>query len=196
MIEEIIKTIDLAIGYQKGMPILDDINVSLKKNQIVCLMGTNGIGKSTLLRALAGIELPLSGQIQIDGKNINAFSRPDLARKIAIVLTDRTMSSNLSVRELVSFGRFPYTNWLATINQKDQEIIDTAIELVGIEDLLNKKIYEISDGQLQKSMIARALAQNSDIIILDEPNVHLDLNNRVEVMSLLKNLSKNEGNLC
>lgn len=182
-------THDLAIGYihkKKEHRLFDGLALSLKGGQMICFMGPNGAGKSSLLRTLAGLQQPLGGSIQM----LSPSGKEEAARQIAVVLTDRVNAINLTVEEMVTFGRYPYLGWDIRLNEKDIEIIRQAIEQIHLGPLLNKKLYELSDGQLQLVMIARALAQDTPIILLDEPTAHLDLNNRVEIMNLLRDLAR------
>lgn len=194
--ENTIRTIDLAIGYNKGKNVkvvLDNLNIELSGGEFICLLGANGSGKSTLIRTIAGFQAPLGGKVIIDGRKIESFSRQTLAQRISVVLTDRVAASNLNVFDLVSLGRYPFTNWLVNLTKEDKQAINNAIKQTGISDLLDSKIFELSDGQIQKCMIARALAQDGPIMILDEPTTHLDLNNRVEIMRLLRELAHNQS---
>jgi iron complex transport system ATP-binding protein len=147
-------------------------------------MGANGAGKSTLIRTLAGLQQPLRGSVT-DAKG----NRPDV-RAIAVVLTEKISAVNMTVRELVAFGRYPYLDWTVRLTSEDRRVIEESIDKVNVRHLLSKRLYELSDGQLQMAMIARALAQETAIILLDEPTAHLDLNNRVEVMRLLRSLAR------
>ena len=187
----VLQTKNLSIGYsskQEENCIAKDLNISLAKGKLVCLLGRNGIGKSTLLRTLSKTQEKLSGDIYIDGEKLLNISSADLSKKMSLVLTERIPESQLSVYELIALGRQPYTNWLERLSQEDEMRIDQAIELVDIKDICTKKNYELSDGQLQKVMIARALAQDTDIIILDEPTAHLDLHHKIEVFKILQSL--------
>ena len=187
-------TEQLTVGYQerrKKLPILKKVNLVLRRGELVCLMGQNGIGKSTLLRTLSGVQPPMFGEILIEGKSIHHLSRLERAKKISLVLTERLNSGNLSVQDVVTMGRYPFVGLDIRLSDKDQLKINQAIDQVGVRDLLEQQVHKLSDGQLQKVMIARALAQDGDIIILDEPTAHLDLNNRVTIIRLLKFLSKN-----
>ncbi len=183
----------LAIGYyHKKQPqvILSDINFELEKGKLVCLLGKNGIGKSTLLRTISKVQPKLDGDLLIENESINSISAQELSKKMSLVLTERIPQSNLTVYELIALGRQPYTNWIGTITPEDKKQIQKAIELVHIENLVHDKCDELSDGQLQKVMIARSLAQNTSLIILDEPTAHLDIHHKMEVFSLLQTLVK------
>ncbi len=184
----ILTTQDLTIGYKRkeGESLLfENLNLSLPEGQLICFMGSNGIGKSTLIRTLAGLQKPLSGRIMYKNE-INY----EAAQKISVVLTDRITATNLTVSELITYGRYPYLDWTIYLREKDIAIIQDAIQKVRIEHLQSKRLFELSDGQMQMVMIARALAQDSEVILLDEPTAHLDLNNRVEIMNLLRHLSR------
>ncbi len=186
----------LTIGYRKDgrrLPVLNNINVELKKGEMVCLVGENGIGKSTLLRTICGVQPTLDGRIMIYNKPLHRYSALELARSISLVLTDPVFAGNLRVEELVSLGRHPYTNWLGDLTKTDKEKIEWSMSIAGVTELRNHLIGEISDGQFQKVLIARALAQDGDIIILDEPTAHLDLTNKISILKLLKDLSVQTG---
>jgi len=192
--EILLYTENLTVGYyekKQQLPILKDVNIAISRGELVCLMGQNGIGKSTLLRTLSGVQPPLSGDVLIEGMNIHDWSKVERAKKISLVLTERFGTGNLSVEDIVTMGRYPFIGLDIRLSLVDQEIINQAVDQVGIRDLMNQKAHKLSDGQLQKVMIARALAQDGDIIILDEPTAHLDLNNRVMIMRLLKSLAAN-----
>jgi len=186
---------DLSIGYhgKKNNVIAEGINLDLQEGKLIALIGANGIGKSTLLRTLTGIQKPLSGAITLNGKNIFDYSSPLLAQNLSIVLTESLPPSNLTVYELVALGRQPYTNWLGTLSPEDKRQVNNAMELTQITHVASKKHYEISDGQLQKVLIARALAQDTPLIILDEPTTHLDLLHKVSLLKLLKKLTADTG---
>ncbi|MEP2668290.1 MAG: ABC transporter ATP-binding protein [Cyclobacteriaceae bacterium] len=174
-------TKNLSIGYPavQDHVLFADLNLSLSRGQLVCFMGPNGIGKSTLIRTLSGSQKPLSGEIHgIGNKNV------------AVVLTERVNAGMMTASELVSYGRYPYLGWSVKMTEADQAKIDEAVQQVRIQDLLDKSIHELSDGQMQMVMIARALAQDTPVLLLDEPTAHLDLNNRVEIMNLLRKLAK------
>ena len=196
--KNIIFTKNLSIGYQtkkKSIVIAENLNLSLAKGKLITLVGANGIGKSTLLRTLTGIQKPLLGEVFLEDKNIQSLDYLALAKNLSLVLTEKLPPSNLTVFELVALGRQPYTNWLGKLLEEDLKIVNEVMELTQTTSLSQKKHHEISDGQLQKVMIARALAQDTSIIILDEPTTHLDLLHKVSVFKLLKKLSK-ETNKC
>lgn len=186
----------LSIGYhtkKQTDTIARDINLAFAEGSLIALIGANGIGKSTLLRTLTGIQKPLHGEVTLNRKNITAYTPPSLAQNLAVVLTESLPPSNLSVFELVALGRQPYTNWLGSLSPEDLEKVNTALELTQIEHLVHKKHFEISDGQLQKVLIARALAQDTPLIVLDEPTTHLDLQHKVNLIRLLKKLAAETG---
>ena len=194
----ILTTTNLCIGYsskKETKTIASNINLTLKKGKLIALIGANGIGKSTLLRTLIGIQPPLSGNIILNGININEYDSISFAQNLSIVLTEKLPPSNLTVFEIIALGRQPYTNWLGNLSDNDISKINEAMELTQITSLAEKKHYEISDGQLQKVLVARALAQDTPLIILDEPTTHLDLLHKVSLFKLLKKLAK-ETNKC
>jgi len=183
---------DLSIGYGSGSSIKEiasNINVHLKKGALICLVGKNGIGKSTLLRTLSKMQPALSGNIMVQGKQIDLYTRNELARIISLVLTEKIPSSNLTVYELIALGRQPYTNWIGKLLDEDLKQIKKAIGQTDLEGLLHERCDSLSDGQLQRVMICRALAQNTDLIILDEPTAHLDIQHKIETFKLLKNIA-------
>jgi iron complex transport system ATP-binding protein len=192
----VIELRNLSIGYLKGkrrLYILKQLNASLHQGELVCLVGENGVGKSTLLRTISGVQSPLSGEIFIQQKSLKDYSAQELARAISLVLTDRIYAGNLTVKEIVTLGRHPYTNWLGILDGEDQKKVEWSMEITGIRNMGDQLISELSDGQFQKTLIARALAQDTDIIILDEPTAHLDVTNKIVVMKLLKDLAGKTG---
>jgi iron complex transport system ATP-binding protein len=191
--KNILSTSKLSIGYKSKShttTIAENLNLNLFEGKLIALIGANGIGKSTLLRTLTGIQKPLSGTVSLTGKNIHELDSLTVAQNLSVVLTEKLPPSNLTVFELIALGRQPYTNWLGKLSDEDLEKVNHAIQLTQIENLKDKKHFEISDGQLQKVLIARALAQDTPLIILDEPTTHLDLLHKVSVFKLLKKLSK------
>lgn len=192
MHQTILSTSNLSIGYKsknQQNSIAENLNLSLEEGQLIALVGANGIGKSTLLRTLTGIQQPLSGSVTLNNKDIFLYEPLALAQNLSLVLTEKLPPSNLTVFELIALGRQPYTNWLGKLSADDSEKIAQAIALTHIEHLVDKKHHEISDGQLQIVLIARALAQDTPLIILDEPTTHLDLFHKLSVFKLLKKLS-------
>jgi iron complex transport system ATP-binding protein len=188
----VLETKDLKIGYRKKHQetvIASGIEVNVKEGELVAVIGVNGVGKSTFLRTLSGIQPALQGNILIQGEDRHLFSSQKLATLISLVLTEQPLSKNLSVAELVALGRQPYTNWIGSLTTVDRQKVIKALQLVSIEHIQNKKCYELSDGQLQKVLIARALAQDTPIMILDEPTSHLDMYHKAQVLKLLKQLS-------
>ncbi|MFB9052632.1 ABC transporter ATP-binding protein [Formosa undariae] len=192
----ILKTEDLSIGYRskhRDHTISKDINIALGKGELIGLVGGNGIGKSTMLRTLTNTQPALSGQVFINNKDVTIYDALELAQVLSIVFTEKITSKNLSVFELVALGRQPYTNWIGTLSDLDLEKVMHALQLTNIEDLKHKKCFELSDGQLQKVMISRALAQDTDLIILDEPTTHLDMYHKAYTLKLLQKLAKETG---
>ncbi len=153
-------------------------------------MGKNGSGKSTLLRTLSKVQKKLGGNVFIHQQHLNSYSQQDLAKIISLVLTERLPESQLTVLEIVALGRQPHTNWLDQLSQNDIHKVEWALNLTGVKYLKNKPFYTLSDGQLQRVFIARALAQDTEIIILDEPTAHLDIHHTYKIFSLLQNLVK------
>lgn len=189
----ILKTENLSIGYaskKEETVVASHINMALQKGQLIGLVGANGIGKSTLLRTLTNVQSKLSGTVLLNDKNLDAYSNSDLAKTMSLVLTEKIASKNLSVYELVALGRQPYTNWVGNLSTTDLEVINRALVQTNIVALKDKKCFELSDGQLQKAMIARALAQDTDLIILDEPTTHLDMYHKAYILKLLQKLVK------
>ena len=182
-----LETVRLTVGYT-GHILLENLNLQLKPGKLVCFMGQNGIGKSTLIRTLSGLQKPLSGEVRYKNSNLNN-ARAELPRHLAVVLTDRITAINMTVYDIASFGRYPYLNWSVKLSAKDDKLINETLEEFRIGHLKDKKLHELSDGQLQMVMIARAVSQDTPIILLDEPTAHLDLNNRLEIMNLLRKLA-------
>ena len=192
----IFTTRDLAVGYRNGkneVTLLKDLNLSLAKGKLVALLGQNGAGKSTLLRALTCDEKPLSGTIQVNGKNLAEMSQKERSRIIGLVSTDRIQAGALTVTELVGLGRQPHTGFLGRLDEEDHAIVRQAMEDSGIISKAGEYIASLSDGERQKAMIARALAQQTPIIILDEPTAFLDVASRIETMRLLQTLAHERG---
>ncbi|WP_034059423.1 ABC transporter ATP-binding protein [Lacinutrix jangbogonensis] len=192
----ILQTKNLSIGYQSNKAetiVASNINLELKEGQLIGLVGANGIGKSTLLRTLTQVQPKLSGAIYLNNKPLKTYSNIELAQTMSLVLTEQIVSKNLSVFELIALGRQPYTNWVGNLSENDISTVNKAISQTNIESLKNKKCFELSDGQLQKVMITRALAQDTDLIVLDEPTTHLDMYHKVYILKLLQKLAKETG---
>ncbi len=195
----IISTEKLEIGFpaqgrrRRAKKVAADINVSLHEGEVVCLLGPNGSGKSTLIRSLTGLHAPLNGAVRLSGQDMGSLSNKQVSREVSTVLTDRLTIGNLSVHELVSFGRSPYTGWFGSLDKEDKEKVAWAIEATDIVPLIDRDVLHLSDGERQKVMIARALAQDTPAMLLDEPTAHLDLPNRVAIIRLLRKLSHNTG---
>ncbi len=181
------------IGYVRPssglLALLNNINLSVKAGEIIGLVGRNGSGKSTLLRTIAGLHHPLGGKVLINDQTVHEISGIERAKLIGYVSTEQIIADHIRVNELVALGRFPYTNWIGTLSDDDKTIIDNAINMTGINELREKNISQLSDGERQKAMIARALAQNTAVIILDEPTAFLDLPNRYHILRLLNELA-------
>ena len=192
----VLQTTDINIGYsnkKETTVVASQVTVSLEKGKLTALIGANGIGKSTLLRTLIGIQSPLSGKVFLKEKDIHSLDNLTLAQHLSVVLTDKLPPSNLTVFELIALGRQPYTNWIGKLTEDDIAKVNEALELTQISHLADQKHDEISDGQLQIVLIARALAQDTPLIILDEPTTHLDLLHKVTLLKLLKKLTQETG---
>lgn len=188
----VLKASDLSVGYfSKKQPIVvaEHIHFSLNKGALIGLVGANGVGKSTLLRSLVGMQSIISGSIEINGTKLSTLTTHQLATQLSVVLTEAPASKNLTVQELVTLGRQPYTNWMGSLSAVDKERITYALQITDTEKLAHKKCFELSDGQLQRASIARALAQDTPLILLDEPTTHLDLYHRAYILKLLKQLT-------
>lgn len=185
----------LSVGYKVGHAVVSDINLTLQSGKLASLIGANGVGKSTLLKTLTGFLPKLEGSLLLDGKDISEFSQRALARQISIVLTQKPEVQNLTVEEIVGLGRSPYTGFFGKLHANDQQIVDESITAVGIEKLKNRMIQTLSDGERQKVMIAKALAQQTPVIFLDEPTAFLDFSSKVETFQLLQRMAHEMGKL-
>lgn len=187
-------TENLAIGYKSRRKeqncIKSAINLTLYKGELVCLIGPNGCGKSTLLRTISGLQPVLDGDVFIYNEPVDHLNPADLARQLSIVLTDQITVRHLSVFQVVALGRHPFTNWVGTLSPKDEAIVLNSLKSVNLLKFKDKNIGELSDGEKQRVMIAKALAQDTPVILLDEPTAHLDLPNRVEIIQLLHSLAQ------
>lgn len=184
---------NLCIGYPgKGdvKVVASDICAGINSGELTCLLGANGVGKSTLLRTLSAFQPRLSGEIRIEGKDISSYTDKQLSKVISVVLTEKCDIRNMSAVELIGLGRSPYTGFWGTLSKEDKAVVDHAIELVGISHLAHRMVHTLSDGERQKVMIAKALAQETPVIYLDEPTAFLDFPSKVEMMQLLHLLSR------
>ncbi len=181
---------NLRIGYPK-LVVASDINLTVSQGKLIGILGLNGSGKSTLLRSFANMQAALDGEILIQEKNIKDYSQHNLAQEMAVVLTEKLPESLVTVNEMIAMGRMAYTNWLDQLSPIDKEKIDFAIRVTHTEDLLEKQFSELSDGQRQKVLIAKAIAQDTKLIFLDEPTAHLDVHHQMETFALLKDLAHN-----
>ncbi len=180
----ILETHNLAIGYT-DRTLASDLNISLFPGEVVAMLGENGAGKSTLIKTISGEISPKNGYVEIDGRRINEYSRKEFAKKIALVTTDPIQAGGLTVKELVALGRQPHTGFFGRLSESDNSAVDKAMTQVGILHKAHDFVANLSDGERQKALIARAIAQDTPIIILDEPFSFLDVASRVEILSLL-----------
>lgn len=182
-----------ATGYKLGrktLTISKELTASISKGKLVALLGPNGCGKSTLLRTIAGLQPTLDGQIHINQHNITTLKSKEKAKLLSLVLTDRIDSANLIVKDIIEIGRYPYTGALGVLQQEDKDIVEQAIQQCNLTKFTERMYSELSDGEKQRVMLARALAQDTPLMMLDEPTAHLDLPNRVELMKMLRDLAQ------
>lgn len=179
---------DFSIGFGNRV-LLNDVNARFKPSRLTALIGRNGAGKSTLLKALAGINRRYEGKIIVNGNDIRSLQHSTLARYIAYVGTQRIRIANMTCRDVVAIGRAPYTDWMGRLSKTDNIIVDKALELTGMTEFATKTLDRMSDGECQRIMIARALAQDTPVILLDEPTSFLDMPNRYELVELLRRLA-------
>jgi iron complex transport system ATP-binding protein len=193
----VLKTKDLCIGFpgrkSRESAVYENINLQAGKTELVALLGANGIGKSTLLRSLVKLQDPLRGEISVFNQDISSLSRTQMARRVGFVSTEIVRVNNLSVYDLVALGRYPHTSWTGRLSGPDREKVDEAIGMVGMAGLQHKNINRLSDGERQRAMIARTLAQDTELIILDEPTAFLDLPKKYEIVHLLHRLAIERG---
>ena len=187
-----ITTNRLTVGY-RGHRVVEDISLSLPCARLVCLLGPNGAGKSTLLRTLCGFQPPIAGTVTISGSDITAMSAAEVARLVSVVLTDRPLTPSLTAAEMVGMGRAPYTGFWGRLSDDDRRLVSEAMQTVGIAPLATRRMGQLSDGERQKVMIAKALAQHTPVIVLDEPTAFLDYPSKVAVMKTLARLAHDEG---
>lgn len=192
----VIEAENLSIGYRDGskarQELYDSLTFSLYRGELTCLLGTNGAGKSTLLRTLGASQPALSGTLFLERRSLYDYSATEISRRIGLVLTDRSLAGGLRVRELVALGRYPYTGFFGRLNRSDEKIVDCSLDRVGIKHKASDYFSELSDGERQKVMIAKALAQECPVVLLDEPTAFLDVPSRIEIISLLRELATAE----
>ena len=191
-----VEAIGLAIGYndtKRRKVVQSNVNLSLMGGEVTCLLGLNGAGKSTLIRTLCGFQPPLEGKVLLRGKPLSSYSQSAFAREVGVVLTEKTNAGGITVYDLVSLGRHPYTGFFGSLKEDDHRIIEEALDAAGIWHKKDNYVSELSDGERQKVMIAKVLAQQCPIIVLDEPTAFLDVTARIETMVLLRKLAKEQG---
>lgn len=192
----ILSTHELSVGYKKGKNVsvvMQGLDLRLRQGCVTALLGSNGIGKSTLLRTIAGAQPALSGSVLLDGRLLQEYDKKELSRRLSLVYTDRTQAGGLTVCQLVSLGRYPHTGFFGRLDSKDYEVVAQAMRATGIWHKGNSFVAELSDGERQKAMVARALAQETPVILLDEPTAFLDVASRIDVMFLLHTLAREQG---
>lgn len=188
---EILKTSSLSIGYDKKT-VVSDINVTLNEGDIIALVGPNGAGKSTLFKTFSTHIKPVGGKIELFGKDLMSYTPKERAKMLGIVLTERPDDMFLKVSDVVAAGRYPYTGMFGKLNENDEKKIKVSLELVGVNNLTDRVFNTLSDGEKQKVMIAKAIAQNTPVIMLDEPTAFLDYPSKIELFLLLKKLAKEQ----
>ena len=183
---------DLSFSYDKDKSFIKNLNVEVEKGKITTILGPNGSGKSTLLSIFAGLNKPNSGEVIISGKSIKKLKHKDIAKEIATVHQQNTVPNDITVKELVSYGRIPHKKYFKGNSEDDEKIIDWAIKKTGLEKLKDKAVMSMSGGERQRAFIAMALAQKSKILFLDEPTTYLDIYHQVEILELVKELNIKE----
>lgn len=191
----VISLSQLSVGYTLSHPVISDINLELRSGQLACLIGENGIGKSTLLKTLTGFLPKLKGSLLLGNRDIESFSQRELARQVSIVLTQKPDVQNLTIEEIIGLGRSPYTGFFGRLRAEDRKVVDDAIATMGIEKLRRRMIQTLSDGERQKVMIAKALAQETPIILLDEPTAFLDFPSKAETFQSLQRMAHERDKL-
>ena len=192
-----ISTNGLTIGYKRRgaqvSVVHSGLDLELYPGEVTCLMGLNGAGKSTLLRTLSGLQKPLDGKVMVMGRPLDSFSKSELSTTVGVVLTEHTNAGGMTVRDLVSLGRYPHTGFFGTLGEDDLHIVEEALTAVGIAHKADCHASELSDGERQKAFIAKVLAQECPVMILDEPSAFLDVVSRMEIMVLLRRLAREQG---
>lgn len=192
----IVETDKLSIGYSsrgRNSVVMHDLSLSAHSGELVALIGRNGAGKSTLLRTLVGLQQSLGGTVKIQGKDLSLISGSERPRMMSFASTEPVATRNFRVRELVALGRFPYTNWIGTLTEDDDLSISEALEVTGLKQLAGRRIDNISDGERQRALIARSLAQDTGLLVMDEPTAFLDLPARYGIVNLLRQLTRVKG---
>ena len=187
---------NLSTGYGSGVnrvTLLRGMNAQLCRGELACLIGVNGAGKSTLLRTLAGMQPALGGKVELSGRPLADYSVRELASKVSVVLTDEVPEQNLTAFELVAMGRMPYTGYWGTLSSADRDVVIEMLDLVGMGGFADRRLSSLSDGERQKLMIAKAMAQETDVILLDEPIAFLDFPSKVSVLKMLETVAKTAG---
>jgi iron complex transport system ATP-binding protein len=191
-----LRACDLAVGYRtrgERRAVLEHVNVAVENGDLVCLLGPNGIGKSTLLRTLARMQPALWGHVELSGTDMRALSQMEIARRLGVVLTERVAVDALTARRVVELGRYPHSGWFGRLTPHDRTAVERAIDAVGARHLAERDFSRLSDGERQRIMIARALAQEPVLLVLDEPTAFLDVPSRVELMALLRRLTRDDA---
>ena len=188
---DIIKTEKLTIGYN-GKPLIKDINIAIKKGEIITIIGPNGAGKSTLLKNLARQLDPIEGCVYLEDFKLSEMAGSELSKKVAILFTDRIKGEMMNCYDVVATGRYPYTGYFGVLSAKDKEIVENTMKLVKVEELREKDFKKISDGQRQRIMLARALCQEPEIVLLDEPTSFLDIRHKLEFLSILEKMKEDK----
>ena len=191
----VINLSQLSVGYSLSHPVISDINLELRSGQLACLIGENGIGKSTLLKTLTGFLPKMKGSLLLGNRDIESFSQRELARQVSIVLIQKPDVQNLTIEEIIGLGRSPYTGFFGRLRAEDRKVVDDAIATMGIEKLRGRMIQTLSDGERQKVMIAKALAQETPIILLDEPTAFLDFPSKAETFQSLQRMAHERDKL-
>jgi iron complex transport system ATP-binding protein len=188
---EALRARGVSVGYRsrrRACPLLEDLNLVVRPGELVCVLGPNGAGKATLL--LGRMQPLLAGSVEIGGRDVATLSAGDIARRLGVVLTERVAVEAMSARRIVELGRYPYSSWVGGLDARDHEVVRWAIDAVGIAHLADRDVNRLSDGERQRVMVARALAQEPELLLLDEPTAFLDVSSRVELMVLLRRLTR------
>ncbi|QSX05348.1 ABC transporter ATP-binding protein [Sedimentibacter sp. zth1] len=186
------RTEDLCVGYN-NIPLINNINIKIKKGEILTLIGPNGSGKSTILKSITKHLSTIKGIVYIDKNSLNNMTNKDLATKVAVVLTDKIRPEMMTCEDIVASGRYPYTNYFGKLTKQDDEIVCDSLKKVHALDLKDRDFLSISDGQRQRIMLARAICQEPEIIVLDEPTSYLDIKHKIDLLDILRNMSREKN---